>query len=404
MWLLTVAPLGAGCLPPECVNGSVYTAECRVAAENHHARLVTSQGVDLRFHTVGTTERDGWDALGVFEESPDGTVLARPAGLGDFVLSLEHPSEAVTISLRLENVASDLALRNDAEEPVPNTRPTGLSRELTLDLAPGEPTRIQGRRPCPDVYRLVAAGDIQTNPRQFERIIQDLHNQAADAASLGEPLLGMLLLGDLTEDATEAEFRRIREILASSPVPVATTPGNHDIIGGDLGTYNRLFGPGSYAFDVCRTRVAMLDTANGALAPSIEGRLPELVDRGPQPFLIAGTHYPAVAGRTGAGFADELQAAYLLSELVRNGAEALFVGHVHTWLAFEDVPVGPGAIDQYITGTAGASQGAGLPFFGVTRMRFGNSMQTCFVEVPEPGRLPGDDGPGSGALQRCSDP
>ncbi len=407
--LLVVASLShAGCLSPECALGSYYSAECRVAAENHYAQLITSTGVQLRFHApeaVGA-DVDGWEALGLFQEREDGVVQARPAGLADFALTLRGaPGVDRVVSLQLINVAPDTVVSvGPAGALAPSAGPAlpRLSRELDVRLLEDQDVWVVGRRPCPDAFRLVAAGDVQTNPVQFERIVQDLHAEAALAEEEGQPLLGLLLLGDLAESATEDEFRRIREILASSPVPVATIPGNHDIVGEELAIYNRLFGPGNYAFDVCAAHVVLLDSANGDLAPSVEGRLPTLVDPGEARFLVGGTHYPAFPGRTGAGFADEAQAWYLLSELVRFGADALLTGHVHTWRAFDDVPVGDGTIDQIITGTAGASQGSGQPHFGVTRLGFGpRGLDVCFVEVAEPGRAPGDPGAGDGPLRRC---
>ena len=392
-----------GCLAPKCAHGEFFSSECRVAAENHYARLITQTGIELRFHEEATADPAGWEALGLFQEDEDGTVTARPAGLADFAFSIEAP-EATTLAMRLINVAADVEVSVgplDALVALPLPDPPLLSRDLVITVLANETVWVTGTRPCPAAYRIVAAGDVQTNPVQFERIIQELHGEVAASEDAGEPLLGMLLLGDLAEDATEDEFRRIREILASSPVPVATTPGNHDVLGTELAIYNRLFGPGNYAFDVCRTRVTMLDSSNGDLAASVEGRLPELLDPAGQEFLIAGTHYPAYPGRTGAGFGDEAQAWTLLSELVRNGAEALFTGHVHTWIAFEDLTIGNGTVDQVITGTAGASQGAGQPHFGVTRISFDDTASYCFVEIPEPGRAPGDPGSGDGALLRC---
>ena len=402
---LAVLPL-QGCLAPECALGTYYNAECRVAAENHYARLITQTGIELRFHAAAVPDPVGWEPLGLFQEGEDGVVTARPAGLGGFAFSIDASASASTsIELQLVNLAPDVLVAAgpiDALVPARQPDPPLLSRRLTLSLPDeGGLVWVVGERDCPDAYRLAAAGDVQTNPVQFERIVQALHAEVADGVAQGEPLMGMLLLGDLAENATEDEFRRIREILASSPVPVSTIPGNHDIIGEELAIYNRLFGPGNYAFDVCRTRVALLDSSNGDLAPSVEGRLDALVDKGDQAFLVAGTHYPPYAGRTGAGFTNDAQAWSLLSALVRNEASALYTGHVHTWLAFEGLPIGDGTLDQVITGTAGASQGAGQPHFGFTRITFDAESTYCFVEVPEPGRRDGDGGVGDGRLERC---
>ncbi|MEM6926798.1 MAG: metallophosphoesterase [Myxococcota bacterium] len=397
-----------GCLAPECAHGSFGSAECRVAAENHYARLVTQTGIELRFHAAPVPDVASWDAVGLFEEDADGTVTARPAGLADFALSLDGARLPATqaVRLRITNLAPDTTVAVgplDALQPIALPDPPLLERGLLLQVPVDERIWVVGERPCPDRFRLLAAGDVQTNPVQFERIVQSLHDEVARGSEAGEPVLGMLLLGDLTENATEDEFRRIREILASSPVPVATTVGNHDVIGEELAIYNRLFGPGNHRFEVCGAQVAMVDSGNGDLAPSIEGRLPELLDagEGASPLLV-GTHYPPYPGRTGAGFADDAQAYTLLAEAVRQEGDLVLAGHVHTWREFADLSIAGGAIDQVITGTAGASQGGGQPHFGVTRVTL-PSADFCFVEVPEPGRAPGDGGSGEGPLRRCPD-
>jgi len=148
----------------------------------------------------------------------------------------------------------------------------------------------------------------------------------------------------------------------------------------------------------------MLDSGTADLAPSIEARLPELLARGDADFLIAGTHYPPYAGRTGNGMRDEDAAWYLLAELVRNEADLVLAGHYHNWREFNAVRVGGGHIDQIVSGSLGAGQGAGTPHFGVTRLRFaGAEMTTCFVEMPEPGREPDDHGHGTGQIRFCEE-
>ena len=99
--------------------------------------------------------------------------------------------------------------------PLPAPNPPLLARSLSIALPDDEPVWVVGERTCPDAYRLAAAGDVQTNPVQFERIVQALHDELADGVASNEPLVGLLLLGDLAENATEDEFRRIRDILAS---------------------------------------------------------------------------------------------------------------------------------------------------------------------------------------------
>jgi hypothetical protein len=399
IWLLLWL---AGCTHSECERGDYSSAECRVLAENENARMRTSSGVEVRFQSPGANLADTWQALGLVTEIDEGVVRLRPATLMNFAISLE-PSEDTTLTVVLDNVAPDTIVRmgpvgSEVDTPFNDVL---LSRTLNVDLT-DDTIWIRGERPCPADYRLVAAGDVQTNPDQFERVVEDLHRQKAEADEAGQPLLGFLLLGDVVQDPNDSEFERIEDILVRSPIPVSVLPGNHDIYGDSFGLYNRWFGPGNYAFDVCRTRVAMLDSGGGDLAPSVEARLPELLDKGDRDFLIGGTHYPAYADRTGAGFRDSMQATYLLSEAARNGMDRLLTGHVHYWAEYPAIDTGSGLLHEIITGTAGANQGSGSPHYGVTRLTFTDSVDSCFDELLAPGRAETD--PSSAVpITRCTD-
>ena len=395
----------AGCSVPECAYGDHSSSECRVAAENHYARLVTSGGVELKFVLPEAADAPGWEALGLLELR-DGVVRARPAGLGDFAIAIDPGETAASeMELLLDNVAADavVTVGPPGAEAAVLFDGDGIRRTVTVPLDEGV-VRVRGERACGGSYHLVAAGDVQTGPIQFERILQDLHDEVARADELGEPLLGLVLLGDLAEAPSEEELRHVEAILERSPVPVAVTPGNHDVHGNEVALFNRVYGPGNYVFDICRTRVVVMDSGGADLAPSIEGRLPELLDKGGADFLVGATHYPPYAGRTGNGMRDADAAWYPLSELVRNEADLMLAGHYHNWREFPAVQVGDGQLHEIISGTLGASQGAGTPHFGVTRLRFSDDgIDSCFVEMSEPGRAPGDHGHGTLQIRFCED-
>lgn len=393
---LAAMPLAALLLPscshPECAFGDYSRAECRVVAEGHYARLLTSTGAELRFQEPSARDTGSWDALGLLQESGPGIVRARPAGLADFALSLEGEGPEA-LSLVLDNVAPDVVVSvgpAGAEEDLPLPDPPVLSRSIDLDLD-GEPIWVRGRRPCPDAFRLLAAGDVQTNPIQFERVVQAFHGEVDRGEEAGEPVMGMLLLGDLSESSEVDELEMVQQILQSSPIPVAVVPGNHDVAGDDAALFNRWFGPGNYAMQVCGSKVVMLDSGNAELAHSVEARLPEMLDRQGLDHLVVATHYPAYPDRDGSGFRDRQQAAWLLSELAGAGADRVLAGHIHAWRDYPDVPVGGGTVHQVISGTAGATQGAGVAHYGVTRLSFDGGVRSCFVEMPPPGY--GQDGP-----------
>ena len=370
------ALLVVSCEVPECAQPDYERAECRVAAENELARLVTSGGVDVRFQDPLSDETESWVATGLLEEGEGGVVRARVGIVGDFRLTLEGPTMgSVPLRLELDNVDPRIPALDGEVEAI------GLTRVLELEVS--DTMVLEGRLPaelCGGPFTLAAVGDIQTNPVQFRRIVADLHEELERVERDGAPLLGLLFLGDVSEASNVEELVYVRDIFRSAPVPSAVAPGNHDIYNSADAAFNRIFGPGTMAFSVCGARVVLLDTGSGDIAPSVEGRLPELLGDGSDDFLIAGMHHPPYPGWTSGGWTTEDQASHLLSLLAARDADLVVAGHVHERLEFARAPV-----HEVIVGTGGANQANTDPDYGYLRMTFDEDLSWCFVEVPAPG-------------------
>ncbi|MCB9755503.1 MAG: metallophosphoesterase [Myxococcales bacterium] len=390
---LALAP--GGCAQPVCAQPDYRDPDCRVLEENERARLRSSAGAELRMQAPDADATSSWDALGLLREERPGEVTARVAALGDFALSIEPAEQpADALELTLTNVDPRLVVEltradDDALIAVLPADGPSLRRHARVPLTEGA-LWLRGALACPDRFRLVAVGDVQDGVRHFERILDHLELERAAAEEAGEPLLGLLLLGDLTDRARDDEFRALRELLARAPVPVAATPGNHDIFRAFPPSYNEIFGPGSYSFELCGARVAMLDSGSGMIADSVEARLDELIarDRERAPFLLVGTHIPAHAGLTGNGWTREDQAERLLTALAEAKVDILLTGHVHALREYPAVPTPYGPVRELIAGTAGAAQGSGQLDFGYVRLSLARapaSMEACYVEVPPPG-------------------
>lgn len=373
--ICALAPLLAACERPECVPVDYSRSECRVQAENQLARAFTPDGIELRFQDPRSEDTSSWEALGHFTTA-DGLVAGRVASLGAFRISVHRKDSAATaLPLTLTNV-------HPAIETLPGeVARVGLVRSLLLPLdAPV--VEVQGVLPdalCEGGFTLAAVGDIQTGPMTFEDIVEDLHREVLYAESVGKPLMGMLLLGDLAEFGTPEEFAAVYEMLEGMPVPVAVTSGNHDIYSTVQPFFNQTFGPVNYAFDVCDAHFTLLDTGNADIAASIQARLPELLDHDKRTSIVA-THMPPYAAQTADGWRREDQAQQLLAEMADRGTDALLAGHIHWRGAFDEAPV-----PEIIVGTGGASQRKVDPDYGYLRATFGESLQTCFVPLPAPG-------------------
>jgi hypothetical protein len=372
--------ISQGCARPECAQPAFDRPECRVAAEAQLATLTTSSGVQVWFAEPGgeATERV---AAGLIDPDEDGGVDIRLSGLGGFRIVFRSDT-AATLPLRLENVDPRIAT-------LPGERSRdGLVRHLEVPIEAGR-TELQADLPdavCAGTVRLAAAGDVQTNPLQFRRVVEALHAESEAAEAAGEPLLGLIVLGDLSEYSGEDELRQVRDIARLSPLPVAVVPGNHDVYDSADAVYNRVFGPGNHAFTTCGVRMALLDTGSGFLADSIRGRLPELLEDPDARHRIAAMHHPPDPGPSSAGWSDEAQARHLLAELAARDTAFVLAGHVHRRMLVDrgDVPV-------LVAGTLGANQAGVDPDYGFLRLRFGpRKADACFVGVAAPGS-PGVD-------------
>ncbi len=378
------------CAQPECTSPNYRRAECRVIAENEHARLLLPSGVEARFQAADAVDDSTWDATGLLQAIDPGTIRARVAGLGAFAISLRGAVGGPgTVDLVLDNVAPEAEVRVEAGGailPVPAGPDGGLRRTTSVVLDPTGPVWIRGDTTCPERYRIAVTADIQTNPLQFERIVEQIAHETEAADAAGEPVRGLILVGDLTESSRDDEFDTLEAILAAAPVPVAVTAGNHDIYRPFQAHYNRVFGPGNHAFTICTTRVVLLDSGSGAIARSVEGRLPELLDRGDAQHLVLGMHHPPFAGLTGAGWSSERAAARLLAEAAIAEVDLIVAGHSHALHDYSGIDVGDRELREIITGTGGAFQGLGVPRYGYLRLTIGpEGIDTCFVEVPAPG-------------------
>ncbi len=398
-WLATALP---SCLRAECEEPDYTQPECRVVVENELARLRTAGGQEVRFQAPGTNDADTWDARGLLTQE-DGLVRARVAGPGDFAISVrpldaENPGE---LNLRLDNVSPGVNVRRESLAGTTDLgSAVGTQFQAAVGFAPGEEeVWLRGELACPERYRVAILADIQTNPFQFERVVERLQEEAATSAELGAPLMALVVLGDLTELSSDEEFHAVEKLFERVPVPVAVTPGNHDVFSGSRAIFNRTFGPGNHTFRICNSKFVLLDTGNGALAPSVEGRLHELLQSTATEHLFVGTHYPAYPGLTGNGWSREDQAQHLLLEAASEQADLLLAGHVHALLDFPKIDVAGETLREIIVGTAGAHQGASLARYGYLRLTIDDGVTPCFVEVPAPGT--GGTNPPLGSLPNC---
>jgi len=378
--------LGTTCALPECSRPDYRMPECRVILENELARLRTPDGAEIRFQDPAATSAESWDARGLLAWRSTGVVHARVAGLGAFALSLRDVRPGLAVHVTNIDPRAQVAVHGAAGARTIAPRKGSLTREIELTAADASDVWIRGTTPCAPRFRLALTADIQTNPGQFRRILERLARDADEGEAQGEPLMGLLVAGDLSEWSRDEEFEHVESLGAQAVVPMATTAGNHDTFDRSRPFYSRRFGPGNHVFDLCDARVVLLDSGSGMLAASVEGRLPELLDRGDARHLLLGLHHPPYAALTGAGWTNEERAQWLLAEAALAGVDVIVTGHKHELRSYTDIDVGGARLWQIIVGTAGADQGLALPRYGYVRLTLGpEGRSACFVEVPPSG-------------------
>jgi 3',5'-cyclic AMP phosphodiesterase CpdA len=157
----------------------------------------------------------------------------------------------------------------------------------------------------------------------------------------------VLVSGDLADNATDAEYEQVRELLAPLQAPVYVLPGNHD----DRRALHRHFGvpgadgePVQYSVDLGPLRLVVLDTTRpgedpGALdAERLSWLDAELAAAPEAPTLLAMHHPPLVTGvpawdEVGLPAADRRA----LGEVVERHRQLrrLAAGHVHRTMTGE---------------------------------------------------------------------
>ncbi len=151
----------------------------------------------------------------------------------------------------------------------------------------------------------------------------------------------VLVTGDLTEHASDAEYEQARELLGRLPVPAHVLPGNHD----DRAGLRRHFDlprsgdePVQYAADLGPLRLVVVDSTrpghdDGELDEERLAWLDTQLTAAPeQPTLIAMHHPPLVSGVPAwDSFALAPIARHALAEVVTRHAQVRRIvgGHVH---------------------------------------------------------------------------
>ncbi|WP_333712556.1 metallophosphoesterase [Yoonia sp.] len=153
----------------------------------------------------------------------------------------------------------------------------------------------------------------------------------------------LVILGDLTHNGTEAEYRRLKPLLDAVPIPVIPMLGNHD----RRAAFQKVFpdAPQAEGFvqsmrDIGETRLITLDSLDGPPYPDDHhaGRLCDtrlrfldkaLATRAGRQAIVCIHHPPFDTGIIGMDMIKLAEGDAFLDLLARHGNLHLVCGHVH---------------------------------------------------------------------------
>ncbi len=295
------------------------------------------------------------EGAGVVIDIADGLGVVRELAPGKLTIRASAPVIELTITavdaapgpwrLTVENALPDATLTSPTltlAPAAPRPRPTVIIQDLdliagrhTLTLAPPDT--------APGQFRFVAMGDIQTGLPTVDQVFREV-------MTISPPPRFVVFTGDLTDRGELAEYDLAETQIATLPIPLYATLGNHELWG-DPARFRERYGRASFQFTFRGVAFTFVDSGNALLDPiteaELDGWLTAVADR-VHVFL---THFPPIdpVGIRDGSFRSVRDAHRLLDKLAAAGVDLTLYGHIHTYVAFENA-----GIPAFISGGGGA--------------------------------------------------
>ncbi len=245
--------------------------------------------------------------------------------------------------ITVENALPDAEL-TEAGAPlgtaIAGPRPTVLVRDVALAagrhvLTVGPP--LEG----PGPFRIVAMADIQTGLPTVDEVFAEIATVAPRF---------VVCMGDLTDRAELAEYELYEAQLATLPVPIYSTLGNHELWA-DPARYHQRFGRASYQFVYRDVAFTFADSGDAGLDPLVEDEVEGWLDRAADRTQLFLTHFPPLdpSGIRDGSFRSRRDAQRLVGKLAAGGVDLALYGHIHSYAAFEHA-----GIPAFVSGGGGA--------------------------------------------------
>ncbi|GGB46143.1 hypothetical protein GCM10011492_41680 [Flexivirga endophytica] len=134
---------------------------------------------------------------------------------------------------------------------------------------PTDPAVVAGGRTDDSPQRIAVMSDTQFVARDPDSAIVKAGRRALREIIAAKPDL-LVIDGDLVDEASPADIAFAKKILdeeIGTQVPYIYVPGNHEVMGGPISNFEKVFGATSTHRDLGRTKIITLDSSSGTLHP-----------------------------------------------------------------------------------------------------------------------------------------
>lgn len=219
-----------------------------------------------------------------------------------------------------------------------------LQERVTLRIAPPDTDQEEP-------YAFAVLSDIQNAINRVQDVFSRLNED--------EELRFVVSTGDLVSNGTYRELVEFQREMRTLRVPMFSTVGNHEM-GGDARNWHKLFGPFNVNFAFKGVHFSLVDSGNATIDPVVYDWLDEWLARAKDRAHVVLTHLPPLdpVGLRGGAFRSRKEGAKFVERLGRGRADALFLGHIHSYYSFSLAGVpsyisgGGGAIEEKLDGIA----------------------------------------------------
>ena len=171
-----------------------------------------------------------------------------------------------------------------------------------------------------DEYSFIVLTDIHGNTHGLEKLQTVTKNNTE--------IKFAALCGDITQNGSEQELKKILEIARSLTIPVYPVIGNHDLYFGNWSVWKKLIGSTSYRINGDGATLFILDSANGFLGKEQTDWLENGLKSAKGRVFVFSHHNLFLDTANIQQLADTRERARILS-LLSGKCDIMFTGHSH---------------------------------------------------------------------------